>query len=119
MVNKLEPTAEEIMYMNNIERNDLMKLSQIGMLQGIGVKRIYDSLCEGGIFRIETIKVQDDIFWVKLSGGGGYFTLYRNGVDTVSVNHIITVKNGKVLHCPVHDDKKYIIGDYIIDKNLQ
>mgnify|MGYP001534263672 CR=1 FL=1 len=41
----------------------------------------------------------------------GYFTLYENRVDTISVNHVITVRNGILLHCPVQDDTEYIISD--------
>lgn len=112
--NKLEPT---VMIKKNIVENDLMKLSQVEMLQDKDVKKIYKSLTEGGIFRIKTIKIHDNIFWVKLNGGDGgdggdgYFTLYKNRVDTISVNHVIMVRNGILLHCPVQDDKEYIISD--------
>ena len=111
VANKLEPTAEDIINKGNIVGNDLMKLSQVEMLQDIDVKKIYKSLREGGIFRIKNIKIYDNIFWVKLNGGDGYFTLYENRVDTISVNHVITVRNGILLHCPVQDDKEYIISD--------
>lgn len=74
-------------------------------------EKIYKSLREGGIFRIKNIKIYDNIFWVKLNGGDGYFTLYENRVDTISVNHVITVRNGILLHCPVQDDTEYIISD--------
>lgn len=112
--NKLEPT---VIIKKNIVENDLMKLSQVEMLQDKDVKKIYKSLTEGGIFRIKTIKIHDNIFWVKLNGGDGgdggdgYFTLYKNRVDTISVNHVIMVRNGILLHCPVQDDKEYIISD--------
>lgn len=109
--NKLEPT---VMIKKNIVENDLMKLSQVEMLQDKDVKKIYKSLTEGGIFRIKTIKIHDNIFWVKLNGGDGgdgYFTLYKNRVDTISVNHVIMVRNGILLHCPVQNDKEYIISD--------
>lgn len=106
--NKLEPT---VIIKKNIVENDLMKLSQVEMLQDIDVKKIYKSLREGGIFRIKNIKIYDNIFWVKLNGGDGYFTLYENRVDTISVNHVITVRNGILLHCPVQDDTEYIISD--------
>lgn len=106
--NKLEPT---VIIKKNIVENDLMKLSQVEMLQDIDVKKIYKSLREGGIFRIKNIKIYDHIFWVKLNGGDGYFTLYENRVDTISVNHVITVRNGILLHCPVQDDTEYIISD--------
>lgn len=111
VANELEPTAEDIINKGNIVGNDLMKLSQVEMLQDIDVKKIYKSLREGGIFRIKNIKIYDNIFWVKLNGGDGYFTLYGNRVDTISVNHVITVRNGILLHCPVQDDKEYIISD--------
>lgn len=111
VANKLEPTAEDIINKGNIVGNDLMKLSQVEMLQDIDVKKIYKSLREGGIFRIKNIKIYDNIFWVKLNGGDGYFTLYGNRVDTISVNHVITVRNGILLHCPVQDDTEYIISD--------
>lgn len=111
VANELEPTVEDIINERNIVENDLMKLSQVEMLQDIDVKKIYKSLREGEIFRIKNIKIYDNIFWVKLNGGDGYFTLYENRVDTISVNHVITVRNGILLHCPVQDDTEYIISD--------
>lgn len=111
VANELEPTVEDIINERNIVENDLMKLSQVEMLQDKDVKKIYKSLREGGIFRIKNIKIYDNIFWVKLNGGDGYFTLYGNRVDTISVNHVITVRNGILLHCPVQDDTEYIISD--------
>ena len=111
VANELEPTVEDIINERNIVENDLMKLSQVEMLQDIDVKKIYKSLREGGIFRIKNIKIYDNIFQVKLNGGDGYFTLYENRVDTISVNHVITVRNGILLHCPVQDDTEYIISD--------
>ena len=111
VANELEPTVEDIINERNIVENDLMKLSQVEMLQDIDVKKIYKSLREGGIFRIKNIKIYDNIFWVKLNGGDGYFTLYENRVDTISVNHVITVRNVILLHCPVQDDTEYIISD--------
>lgn len=111
VANELEPTVEDIINERNIVENDLMKLSQVEMLQDIDVKKIYKSLREGGIFRIKNIKIYDNIFWVKLNGGDGYFTLYENRVDTISVNYVITVRNGILLHCPVQDDTEYIISD--------
>ena len=111
VANELEPTVEDIINERNIVENDLMKLSQVEMLQDIDVKKIYKTLREGGIFRIKNIKIYDNIFWVKLNGGDGYFTLYENRVDTISVNHVITVRNGILLHCPVQDDTEYIISD--------
>ena len=111
VANELEPTVEDIINERNIVENDLMKLSQVEMLQDKDVKKIYKSLREGGIFRIKTIKIYDNIFWVKLNGGDGYFTLYENRVDTISVNHVITVRNGILLNCPVQDDTEYIISD--------
>ena len=111
VANELEPTVEDIINERNIVENDLMKLSQVEMLQDIDVKKIYKSLREGGLFRIKNIKIYDNIFWVKLNGGDGYFTLYENRVDTISVNHVITVRNGILLHCPVQDDTEYIISD--------
>ena len=103
VANELEPTVEDIINERNIVENDLMKLSQVEMLQDKDVKKIYKSLREGGLFRIKNIKIYDNIFWVKLNGGDGYFTLYENRVDTISVNHVITVRNGILLHCPVQD----------------
>ena len=111
VANELEPTVEDIINERNIVENDLMKLSQVEMLQDVDVKKIYKSLSEGGLFRIKNIKIYDNIFWVKLNGGDGYFTLYENRVDTISVNHVITVRNGILLHCPVQDDTEYIISD--------
>lgn len=111
VANELEPTVEDIINERNIVENDLMKLSQVEMLQDIDVKKFYKSLREGGIFRIKNIKIYDNIFWVKLNGGDGYFTLYENRVDTISVNHVITVRNVILLHCPVQDDTEYIISD--------
>lgn len=111
VANELEPTVEDIINERNMVGNDLMKLSQVEMLQDIDVKKNYKSLREGGIFRIKNIKIYDNIFWVKLNGGDGYFTLYENRVDTISVNHVITVRNGILLHCPVQDDTEYIISD--------
>lgn len=111
VANELEPTVEDIINERNMVGNDLMKLSQVEMLQDIDVKKIYKSLREGGIFRIKNIKIYDNIFWVKLNGGDGYFTLYENRVDTISVNHVITVRNGILLHCPVQDNTENIISD--------
>lgn len=50
VANELEPTAEDIINERNIVGNDLMKLSQVEMLQDIDVKKIYKSLREGGDF---------------------------------------------------------------------
>lgn len=111
VANELEPTVEDIINERNMVGNDLMKLSQVEMLQDIDVKKIYKSLREGGIFRIKNIKIYDNIFWVKLNGGDGYFTLYENRVDTISVNHVIMVRNGILLHYPVQDNTEYIISD--------
>ena len=111
VANELEPTVEDIINERNIVENDLMKLSQVEMLQDKDVKKIYKSLREGGLFRIKNIKIYDNFFWVKLNGGDGYFTLYKNRVDTISVNHVIMVRNGILLHCPVQDDTEYIISD--------
>lgn len=111
VANELEPTVEDIINERNIVENDLMKLSQVEMLQDKDVKKIYKSLREGGLFRIKNIKIYDNIFWVKLNGEDGYFTLYKNRVDTISVNHVIMVRNGILLHCPVQDDTEYIISD--------
>ena len=111
VANELEPTVEDIINERNIVENDLMKLSQVEMLQDIDVKKNLQVFKRGGIFRIKNIKIYDNIFWVKLNGGDGYFTLYENRVDTISVNHVITVRNGILLHCPVQDDTEYIISD--------
>lgn len=48
VANELEPTVEDIINERNIVENDLMKLSQVEMLQDIDVKKIYKSLREGG-----------------------------------------------------------------------
>lgn len=48
VANKLEPTVEDIINERNIVENDLMKLSQVEMLQDKDVKKIYKSLTEGG-----------------------------------------------------------------------
>lgn len=61
VANKLEPTAEDIINKGNIVGNDLMKLSQVEMLQDIDVKKIYKSLREGG-FSNKNIKIYDNIF---------------------------------------------------------
>ena len=50
VANELEPTVEDIINERNIVENDLMKLSQVEMLQDIDVKKIYKSLREGGAF---------------------------------------------------------------------
>lgn len=50
VANELEPTVEDIINERNIVENDLMKLSQVEMLQDIDVKKIYKSLREGGDF---------------------------------------------------------------------
>ena len=44
VVNELEPTVEDIINERNMVGNDLMKLSQVEMLQDIDVKKIYKSL---------------------------------------------------------------------------
>lgn len=51
--NKLEPT---VMIKKNIVENDLMKLSQVEMLQDKDVKKIYKSLTEGGDFSNKNYK---------------------------------------------------------------
>ena len=79
VANELEPTVEDIINERNIVENDLMKLSQVEMLQDIDVKKIYKSLREGGIFRIKNIKIYDNIFWVKLNGGDGYLLFMETG----------------------------------------
>lgn len=50
VANELEPTVEDIINERNIVENDLMKLSQVEMLQDKDVKKIYKSLREGGFF---------------------------------------------------------------------
>ena len=50
VANELEPTVEDIINERNIVENDLMKLSQVEMLQDIDVKKIYKSLRGGGFF---------------------------------------------------------------------
>jgi len=50
VANELEPTVEDIINERNMVGNDLMKLSQVEMLQDIDVKKIYKFLREGGDF---------------------------------------------------------------------
>lgn len=53
VANELEPT---VMIKKNIVENDLMKLSQVEMLQDKDVKKIYKSLTEGGDFSNKNYK---------------------------------------------------------------
>ena len=50
VANKLEPTAEDIINKGNIVGNDLMKLSQVEMLQDIDVKKNLQVFKRGGDF---------------------------------------------------------------------
>ena len=63
----------------------------------------------GGIQEIESIKVYEGKYFVKMRFyGEGYFTLEGNHVDIVSVGHVINMKNGQLLYTPQNDDTEYI-----------
>ena len=69
----------------------------------------YNTISAGGIQEIESIKVYEGKYFVKMRFyGEGYFTLEGNHVDIVSVGHVINMKNGQLLYTPQNDDTEYI-----------
>lgn len=73
------------------------------------IENIYNTISAGGIQEIESIKVYEGKYFVKMRFyGEGYFTLKGNHVDIVSVGHVINMKNGQLLYTPQNDDTEYI-----------
>ena len=106
---KIIKTAE----INNkeIHESDLSILKQTLFPDGNDndIKNIYNTISAGGIQEIESIKVYEGKYFVKMKFyGEGYFTLKGNHVDIVSVGHVINMKNGQLLYTPQNDDTEYI-----------
>lgn len=104
---KIIKTAE----INNkeIHESDLSILKQTLFPNGSDIKNIYNTISAGGIQEIESIKVYEGKYFVKMRFyGEGYFTLEGNHVDIVSVGHVINMKNGQLLCTPQNDDTEYI-----------
>ena len=73
------------------------------------IENIYNTISAGGIQEIESIKVYEGKYFVKMRFyGEGYFTLEGTHVDIVSVGHVINMKNGQLLYTPQNDDTEYI-----------
>ena len=104
---KIIKTAE----INNkeIHESDLSILKQTLFPNGSDIKNIYYTFSAGGIQEIESIKVYEGKYFVKMRFyGEGYFTLEGTHVDIVSVGHVINMKNGQLLYTPQNDDTEYI-----------
>ena len=106
---KIIKTAE----INNkeIHESDLLILKQTVFPDGNDndIENIYNSISAGGIQEIESIKVYEGKYFVKMRFyGEGYFTLEGTHVDIVSVGHVINMKNGQLLYTPQNDDTEYI-----------
>lgn len=106
---KIIKTAE----INNkeIHESDLLILKQTVFPDGNDndIENIYNTISAGGIQEIESIKVYEGKYFVKMRFyGEGYFTLKGNHVDIVSVGHVINMKNGQLLYTPQNDDTEYI-----------
>ena len=106
---KIIKTAE----INNkeIHESDLSILKQTVFLDenDNDIENIYNTISAGGIQEIESIKVYEGKYFVKMKFyGEGYFTLKGNHVDIVSVGHVINMKNGQLLYTPQNDDTEYI-----------
>jgi len=106
---KIIKTAE----INNkeIHESDLLILKQTVFPDGNNndIENIYNTISAGGIQEIESIKVYEGKYFVKMRFyGEGYFTLKGNHVDIVSVGHVINMKNGQLLYTPQNDDTEYI-----------
>ena len=106
---KIIKTAE----INNkeIHESDLLILKQTVFPDGNDndIENIYNTISAGGIQEIESIKVYEGKYFVKMRFyGEGYFTLEGTHVDIVSVGHIINMKNGQLLYTPQNDDTEYI-----------
>ena len=104
---KIIKTAE----INNkeIHESDLSILKQTLFPNGSDIKNIYNNISAGGIQEIESIKVYEGKYFVKMRFyGEGYFTLEGTHVDIVSVGHVINMKNGQLLYTPQNDDTEYI-----------
>lgn len=102
---KIIKTAE----INNkeIHESDLLILKQTVFPDGNNndIENIYNTISAGGIQEIESIKVYEGKYFVKMRFyGEGYFTLKGNHVDIVSVGHVINMKNGQLLYTPQNDD---------------
>ena len=106
---KIIKTAE----INNkeIHESDLLILKQTVFPDGNDndIENIYNTISAGGIQEIESIKVYEGKYFVKMRFyGEGYFTLKGNHVDIVSVGHVINMKNGQLLYTSQNDDTEYI-----------
>ena len=106
---KIIKTAE----INNkeIHESDLSILKQTVFPDGNDndIENIYNTISAGGIQEIESIKVYEGKYFVKMRFyGEGYFTLEGTHVDIVSVGHVINMKNGQLLYTPQNDDMEYI-----------
>ena len=59
------------------------------------IENIYNTISAGGIQELESIKVYEGKYFVKMKFyREGYFTLEGTHVDIVSVGHVINMKNG-------------------------
>ena len=76
----------------------------------IDIRKMYGVISAGGgIQEIESIKVYEGKYFVKMKFyREGYFTLEGTHVDIVSVGHVINMKNGQLLYTPQNDDTEYI-----------
>lgn len=106
---KIIKTAE----INNkeIHESDLLLLKQTVFPDGNDndIENIYNTISAGGIQEIESIKVYEGKYFVKMRFyGEGYFTLEGTHVDIVSVGHVINMKNGQLLYTPQNDNTEYI-----------
>ena len=106
---KIIKTAE--INIKEIHESDLLILKQTVFPDGNDndIENIYNTISAGGIQEIESIKVYEGKYFVKMRFyGEGYFTLEGTHVDIVSVGHVINMKNGQLLYTPQNDDTEYI-----------
>lgn len=93
-----------------IAQQDYQLLSLAGGLSQFEVNKIYPTLKKSGAWHFCTIKVNNRrIYFKKYDGMKGYFDIKRGKVDTVSLNHIVVMRNGELLMGPCEDKDKYNI----------
>ena len=98
-----------VVWQDTITRRFQKILKQTLFPNGSDIKNIYNTISAGGIQEIESIKVYEGKYFVKMRFyGEGYFTLEGTHVDIVSVGHVINMKNGQLLYTPQNDDTEYI-----------
>ncbi len=111
---QIDIAEEQIENMERIDsiiaQQDYQLLSSAGGLSQFEVNKIYPTLQKSGAWHFCTIKVNNRrIYFKKYDGMKGYFDIKRGKVDTVSLNHIVVMRNGELLMGPCEDKDKYNI----------